>query len=183
MAINYYFNDKKPVVMGQKELYPFTHKCPANKGSSPPLNATRTAPSEPFPQGYWPGWDSVNDQWAYMEDHRGEKGYIGKESFEVKELGPLPDDFSTTPPPPTAEELRAEQISQYESELNQIDFKSTRAIRSISILMAVENVPKDGTADASELYLDAAKLRDFENQAKQVRAKLKKLLEVNNGTA
>lgn len=50
-------------------------------------------------------WRVAGDAWEEVEDHRGEKGYLDGQPHTITELGPLPDGWSDTPPPPTHEEL------------------------------------------------------------------------------
>lgn len=49
----------------------------------------------------------VNGAWVNVENHVGEKGYVNGVPIEIKAYGPLPDGWSVTPPPPTADQLFA----------------------------------------------------------------------------
>lgn len=52
-------------------------------------------------------WRVAGDAWEEVEDHRGESGYVNGVPTEIKEYGPLPEGWSATPPPPTADQLFA----------------------------------------------------------------------------
>lgn len=52
-------------------------------------------------------WRANETAWEEVEDHRGESGYVNGVPTEIKEYGPLPDGWSVTPPPPTADQLFA----------------------------------------------------------------------------
>ena len=47
----------------------------------------------------------VNGAWVDVENHVGEKGFVNGVPTEIKDYGPLPDGWSTTPRSPTAEQL------------------------------------------------------------------------------
>ncbi|MFT4302263.1 MAG: phage tail assembly chaperone [Desulfovibrio sp.] len=47
----------------------------------------------------------VNDTWTQVENHKGKKSFIGRPPHTIDEYGPLPDGFTETLPPLTAEEL------------------------------------------------------------------------------
>jgi len=75
-------------------------------------------------------WDG--SEWSKVEDHRGEKGYIGssQEETEIKEIGPLPDEWSDTPPPPTFEE-------ELEQKLQELSGKYRSYLLSGSIMTSI----------------------------------------------
>lgn len=52
-------------------------------------------------------WQVDGEVWKEVEDHRGKEGFVGGEPFTVKKCGALPDGWSDTPPPPTADQLFA----------------------------------------------------------------------------
>ncbi|MCD8138438.1 MAG: hypothetical protein LUE17_01430 [Planctomycetaceae bacterium] len=81
----------------------YTTSAPANEGSLPPAGAVREAP--PSRPGYWPRRTAANDGWELAEDHRGERGWLAGVPAVMRELGPLPEGWSATPP------LRAEDES------------------------------------------------------------------------
>jgi hypothetical protein len=68
------------------------------KGAMPPLNSTTVEPKRR--DGYFPVWHQGKEKWEYVEDHRGEKGWLYGKPTVVNSLGPLPDGWSLTPPPP-----------------------------------------------------------------------------------
>ena len=63
------------------------------EGVSPPDNTTALRPS--IPEGCAAVWDAAASKWTYPEDHRGEQGWLCGASAIVKELGPLPAEWST----------------------------------------------------------------------------------------
>ncbi len=81
-------------------------------GGPLPNNATRTAPQHQ--DGYIPRWTGT--AWEQVEDHKGEEGYVGGKPHTIKEYGPYPDGWSTTPPPPTLEEARAAKLEVIDAE-------------------------------------------------------------------
>ena len=85
-------------------LHPYTHSLAFTEGSIPPVNALR-GPIPTSTAGYHPG--EKNGKWIAIEDHRGKKGYLDGQPHEIKEYGPLPEGWSDTPPPPTADQLFA----------------------------------------------------------------------------
>ncbi|MDR0620717.1 MAG: hypothetical protein LBJ61_02410 [Deltaproteobacteria bacterium] len=166
---NYYFDDTDP-------LKPYRSECVANKGSLPPLNATRIAPP-PEVEGKWRVFKG--GKWGYVEDHRGEEGYLNGVPTEIKALGPYPSGWSATPPPPTAEEIRAQSIAECQAKLAEIDLKSTRSIRAIKVLED-EISTTTGLAGNAELVqklaVEKSYLSNLETQAKAERDKLAGLL-------
>jgi hypothetical protein len=109
-----------------------------------------------------------------VEDHRGESGYVGGKSFTIKELGPYPDGWSTTPPEKTADELKAEAEAACLGALAEIDAKSTRSIRAIEVLRAELAVASgsDLTALNAKLTDELTFLEGLESQARAQRAAL-----------
>ena len=92
-----------------------------------PPNSTELKPE--FREGYAPIWNG--ESWDYVEDHRGEKGYIGKESTEIKELGPLPEGFSINKPAPTEEEQAEWKKQRTISKINQLEYSSSQSLNTI----------------------------------------------------
>ncbi|MCD8351444.1 MAG: hypothetical protein LUC93_12625 [Planctomycetaceae bacterium] len=80
----------------------YTCSAPANEGSLPPAGAVRESP--PSRPGYWPKRTAANDGWELVEDHRGERGWLAGVPAVVRELGPLPEGWSSTPPPQANED-------------------------------------------------------------------------------
>ncbi len=68
-----------------------------------PNNATHTVPT--LKKGFVPRW--TGKTWEQVEDHKGKSGYVNGQLHEIKEYGPLPEGWSDTPPPPTADQLFA----------------------------------------------------------------------------
>jgi hypothetical protein len=165
-SFNYYYGQADPAK-------PYVSKAYANKGSLPPANAVRVAPPEPS-GGKWPCLGQ-NGQWALREDHRGETGYVNGVQTEIKLVGPYPLGWSADPPPPTAEEERASSIAGCQAKLSEIDFKSTRSIRTIRVLedrMAAMVGITDPEGLGAQLAAEKAFLAGLEAQAKAERAKL-----------
>ena len=66
-------------------------------------------------------WRVAGDAWEEVEDHRGESGYVNGVTTEIKEYGPLPDGWSVTPPPPTADQLFAAMRASRDARLAATD--------------------------------------------------------------
>jgi hypothetical protein len=158
MPVNYHFAPSGP-------LRPFTHETEANPGSLPPANATRTPP--PREDGHWPVWNGSG--WELAEDHRGEKGYIGRAPHEIAGLGPLPEGFAAEPPPPSDEELREAARAALLAEINELDFKTVRPLRAIVAAM------EDGGGGVDQA--DVERLAALEAEARAKRAELAELAE------
>jgi hypothetical protein len=69
-----------------------------------PAHATTVEPPQ-TEAGYTRVWSEGD--WSQVEDHRGKSGYVDGAETTIAELGPLPQGWSATPPPPTAEQLAA----------------------------------------------------------------------------
>lgn len=103
-----YRYDDKGILVGQEEAFidPLESKAAGKDIFVLPAECTFVAPAKDK-DGYVQKWNG--SAWEYVENHVGKVGYVDGKSYEVKEYGPLPDDWSETPPPPTKEEL-AEQV-------------------------------------------------------------------------
>jgi hypothetical protein len=183
VEINYYYDSNFNL---DPELKPFTHQASANPGTKPPKNALRTAPPllktpaegdpRPFPPGKWAA--VVNGAWQTIEDHREEEGFVDCQPFTIKNFGPYPDGWSAVKPPPTAEEIKRETISQLQAELNGYDFKSIRSMRTIESLRAYINTFSEPSLVAgleTEIASEADFLAQIEDKATEARNKLKGL--------
>lgn len=127
-----------------------------------PPNATTVKPE--IKQGYAPVWNGK--AWKQVEDHRGEKGWLNSEPVEIKELGPLPDGFSTEKPEPTEEEKKAIRKQEILSELDRIDRASSRSLRAILTAQAAGTEPAQA---------DVQMLATYEAEAVALREELKAL--------
>ena len=79
---------------------------PPNEWTALPANATAVEPL-PARAGYARVLTLTGDAWEYAEDHRGTSGYTNGEAHTITELGPLPQGWSTTPPPPDYAAMRS----------------------------------------------------------------------------
>ena len=127
-----------------------------------PPNST-TVPPE-IREGYVPVWNG--EAWDYVEDHRGEKGWVNRAPVEIKELGPLPDGFSAEEPVPTPEERAALRRQEILAELDHIDRASSRSLRAILTAQSAGQEP-----DAA----DVDRLAGYEASAKGLRAELARM--------
>ena len=127
-----------------------------------PPNSTIVKPE--LKEGYAPIWNG--EIWDYIEDHRGEKGYIGKEPIEIKELGPLPDGFSIEEPELTSEEIKEQNRQKILFSLSQIDQASSRSLRAILTAQLSGQEPE---------IADINKLNEYESLAKNLRIALAEL--------
>jgi hypothetical protein len=161
-VLNYYFDETKA-------HRPYVGSRPANPGSFPPANAVREAP--PGGEGQWPCLsDGV---WVLVEDHRGEKGYVNRQPFEIKEVGPWPDGWETELVP-TPEELRAGAESECLGNLSELDYRSTRCLRTIEVLRARL---ADGEEVQADLDAELGRLKEIEDEAEGQRALLAEIRE------
>ena len=63
-----------------------------------------------------------NGKWEQVEDHRGQEGYVNGEKVTIREVGPLPDGWSTEPPAPTTKELFVRLRSMRDDRLSACDW-------------------------------------------------------------
>lgn len=112
-------------------------------------------------EGYVPVWDG--HAWEYVEDHRGEKGWVNRVPVEIKELGPLPDGFATDEPEPTPEEQAELRRQEILAELDRIDRASSRALRAVLTAQSAGQEP---------VSADVEKLAEYEASAKALRVEL-----------
>jgi hypothetical protein len=77
-----------------------------------PACCTTTALPE-VPAGHVACWNG--SAWALVEDHRGEAGYVNGAAFEVVDLGPYPEGWSTEPPQPDPNAAILAQIAVLEA--------------------------------------------------------------------
>jgi hypothetical protein len=73
-----------------------------------PHNGTDAAPE--IIAGYKPRF--VNGAWTQAEDHKGEKGYLNGDPFEITEYGPYPEGWSAAPPPKPLVEVKADKLAE-----------------------------------------------------------------------
>ena len=167
---NYYYDQSHP-------LKPFTSFAMANPGTYPPNNAVRVPPPEAG-QGLWPVWDAAAGLWDTVQDHRGEKGYLNGQGHEIKDLGPYPDGWSTTPPPLTAEETKRRQKAELLARLDALDRQSARPARAIIKARFADNRSfEDVQTDNGD---DIERLSDLESEAVVVRTQLAVLTNLTN---
>ena len=84
-----------------------------------PNGATWVTPPDPV-EGFTRFFK--DGKWTQVENHKGEEGYLNGERTIIKEFGPLPEGWSTTPPPPTEEELFEKLRSMRDSKLTSCDW-------------------------------------------------------------
>lgn len=116
-----------------------------------PNNATHTAPV--LQDGFIPRWNG--EAWEQVENHKGEEGYLNGQPHTIKDYGPLPEGWSTTPLEPTPEEQAAQRRAQIMAQLAEIDAASVRPLRA---LVRGEAVQAD-TDKLAALDAEAEKLR------------------------
>ena len=121
-----------------------------------PNNAARTVPT--IVEGFVPRWTGKN--WEQVEDHKGKKGYVNDEPYEIKEYGPLPEGWSETPPPPTTEELFARLRNQRDARINSILWMRERHADELALGKETSLTPEQYTALLT--YIQA--LRDLPAQ-------------------
>jgi hypothetical protein len=110
------------------------------------LSDLSTPPTEPYtlipPPEY--GREQIacfiDGAWRLLEDHRRQWGWINGEPVMIEDIGPLPEGFSTTPPPPTQAELNEQARKEYLAELESIDKATIRAMREVEISESADTV-------------------------------------------
>ena len=100
----------------------------------------------------------AGDAWEYIEDHRGEVGFIKGHPHTILELGPLPFGWSYTAPEAPVEDTTAIRKTQLMQALNNIDTRSIRPLRA--------TVAGAATTDDERI------LAELESQAAALRAEL-----------
>lgn len=124
-----------------------------------PPNSTAVKPDER--EGRVPVWNGAS--WDYVEDHRGERGWVNRAPVVVEALGPLPEGFSAEEPEPTPEESAAARRQEILAELDRIDRASSRALRAVLVAQSAGQEP-----DAA----DVERLAGYEALAKGLRDEL-----------
>jgi hypothetical protein len=192
-SFNYYFDNIQPIRIlvedpdtGDESLVvinvrPYTMTTLANPKNFPPLNAVRVSPPETI-EGYWPAWDPQTENWVHIPDHRGETGYIGGVSHTIKTLGHYPEGWSTSPPPPSAEQLKAQRLAEIQSELDILDAKSIRTIRAKVTLeekilnIAIRSEPDELEEAQAALDQEIAILNGYQESSEQLRLERRQLV-------
>ena len=122
-----------------------------------PHNATYT--KAVLQDGFWPRWNGST--WDQVENHKDETGYVDGKPHTIKEYGPRPDGWSTTPPEKTQAEKDAERRVAVLDRLRVIDADSVRPLRAIAQGDATQG-DKDKLAaldaEAAELRAELATL-------------------------
>jgi hypothetical protein len=120
---NHYYDDTHP-------LRPYTYSLDAMPGTLPPANALR-GDKPTAPAGYWPG--ESNGAWVDIEDHRGAEGYLNGQPHTIADVGPLPEGWSTTPPPLTPEEQATQRKAEILARLAAIDAARSRPLGDLAL--------------------------------------------------
>jgi hypothetical protein len=150
-----------------------------SNGSIPFPDGVYTTVAPSFEPGKYPCFNG--DDWDLIEDHRGEIGYINDVPFQITTLGPYPEGFTLTPPPPSQEEINAALKATYLKQLEEIDQKSIRTLRELEVLLIFcQENPEEITQDITDqqAYL-TEKIKDFNDQADTIRAEMALLSEAS----
>lgn len=99
--------------------------------------------------------------WQLVENHKGEKGYLGGAPFMIKDYGPYPEGFSSVEPDPSAEEVNNRKIAEIKYRLQELDSASIRPLRAMA----------EGKATAE----DTQKLTELDAEAESLREELRRL--------
>ena len=89
-----------------RELIRSEQWTPPNAWTALPANSTAVEPL-PARAGYARVLTLAGDGWEYVVDHRDTSGYVNGMAHTIIELGPLPQGWSPTPPPPDYAAMRA----------------------------------------------------------------------------
>ena len=122
------------------------------------LQPSNTAGQDDWPEivdGFIPRKLSGQAGWEQVENHKGEEGYVNGEPFTIKDFGPYPDGWSTEPPPPSQDELKAQRRAAILARLEELDAESVRPLRAI----VRGEATKDDTDKLAALDAEAAALR------------------------
>ncbi len=98
--------------------HPYTHSLPDTSGTLPPVNALRAEPV--FQEGFCPC--EKDGAWIQVEDNRGKKGFVHGVETEIFELGPLPEGWSDTLPPPSLEEVKEQAREALKAYRQQVEY-------------------------------------------------------------
>jgi hypothetical protein len=63
-----------------------------------PIEEFSTLIEPNFQEGFKPVWNEKDQIWNNVEDHRGQRGWVDGVYTKIENLGPLPNNFSLTPP-------------------------------------------------------------------------------------
>lgn len=89
---------------------------PVNNYGHAVINTVDKAPDEDeIANGFWPRWPVENpnaNDWEYVENLKGESGYVDGEPCNIIDYGPPPADWRKTPPPPTIAEAKAQKWAE-----------------------------------------------------------------------
>lgn len=131
---NHYF-DENGVYELTTEAYP---------GTVPAPNCIRTETQLSIPDGYWPVTNSARTGFDLVEDHRGREGWANGEHTKINTVGPLPADWSDTPPdtPPTEEGIWTHARMQADAILMPLMLKQVAETADLT----PEQLAKAGTA-------------------------------------
>lgn len=123
-----------------------------------PDYATRIKPTEK--PGFWPVWNGAG--WEYLEDHRGQIGFVDGKQAIISELGPLPESWSAEPPfSDNADSPKTEKRQAILAELAALDAAYIRPSRAIAA--------GNGTAE------DNAQIIKLDKRAVELRSELASL--------
>jgi hypothetical protein len=114
-----------------------------------------------FSEGYCPVFDEDANAWMLVEDHRGEAGYLDGEYTIIEQIGPVPDGWTTEPPPapPFVDTRTAEQKREdaYRAEVSPIAQSATTCRAEAEALRRIagdEEGAAAADAKADELLLE-----------------------------
>ena len=128
-----------------------------------PPNSTVLKPEER--NGYVPVWNGKS--WDYVEDHRGEVGWVNRVRVTISELGPLPDGFSVEESEILPEDRIENQRQELLSKLDAVDYAALRSIRAVLASLSTGQTPDPA---------DVERLAEHEASAKRLRAELAELV-------
>jgi hypothetical protein len=152
--LNNYGKDKNMAIVAQTDSNGYFIGLEEDYGEDMPAGCVSKLPEDRA--GFVARWIENENDWEYIEDHRGIEGYIKGEPFTIKEPGPLPEGFTVEyVDPRSPEEIRSTEIK---ARLNQIDNLTIRPLRA--------KLAGKATAD------DEKKLGELEDEAEALRAEL-----------
>ncbi len=119
----------------------------------------------PRKQGFAIQWGE--EDWEYIEDHRGHVGYVDGKQLTITEIGPLPKGWSTEAPPPPPDTRTPEEKRQatYEAEADPISQRIIGYHNEAEALRAEGDEAAAAECDAKA----AALLKEFLAKKQEIR--------------
>lgn len=155
---NHYFNEK-----GE-----YTLTTVAYEGTIPAPNCVRMESMLKVTAGFWPVVNAAKDGFDLVEDHRGKEGWLDGKRVKVTDVGPLPDDWSDTPP--EKPDTRTTDEKRFEAYVLEADYLRDQAL---SYQLEADACRLDGDDEAAVIAEEKRDtyLRLYRAKKEEIRAK------------